>query len=89
MLAAEEKNFLNEDHKESQSQVTRRSFLIGTGAILIGTASWIVKIRQPAHAEAAAAGLPKSVTIVEFSDSGDRLSTKSVDRIVKTESDWK
>ena len=46
-------------------------------------------MRQPIRAEAAAAGLPKSVTIVEFSDSGERLSEKSVDRIVKTESDWK
>ena len=56
---------------------------------LIGVSSWIVKMRQPIRAEAAAAGLPKSVTIVEFSDSGERLSAKSVDRVVKTESDWK
>jgi peptide-methionine (R)-S-oxide reductase len=82
-------NFLKEDKQEPQSQVTRRSFLIGTGAILIGVASWIVKIRQPVCAEAAAVGLPKTVTIVEFLDSGERLSAKSVDRIVKTENDWK
>ena len=82
-------DFLSEGDNGSSRRVARRSFLIGTGAALIGVASWIVKMRQPIRAEAAAAGLPKSVTIVEFSDSGERLSEKSVDRIVKTESDWK
>lgn len=41
------------------------------------------------HAEAESAGFPKSVTIVEFTDIGRRISARTMDRIVKTETEWK
>jgi peptide-methionine (R)-S-oxide reductase len=67
----------------------RRSFLagsVGLGVIL----AWRFSERNPPiHAEATSADLPKTVTIVEFSDSGERLSTITVERIVKTEEQWK
>jgi peptide-methionine (R)-S-oxide reductase len=67
----------------------RRSFLVGAGAVAIGLAWWYVQRQQPVTAEAASAGLPKTVTIVEFSDSGERKSKVSVERIVKSEDEWK
>jgi len=68
--------------------VGRRLFLTGAGAVAIGLSWWNVRKQAPARAEAASAGLPKIVTIVEFSDSGERKSKVSVERIVKTEDEW-
>jgi peptide-methionine (R)-S-oxide reductase len=68
--------------------VARRTFLIGAGAAAIGYVWLRVSAREPLHAEAAAAGLPKSVTIIEFSDSGVREGAKTVDRVVKSEAEW-
>ena len=69
--------------------VGRRSFLIGAGAAAIGLSWWCVWRQAPVTAEASSAGLPKTVTIVEFSDSGERKSKVSVERIIKTEDEWK
>jgi len=69
--------------------VTRRSFLVGVGAAAVG-ATWLWALgRQPLSAEAAAAGAPKMVTIVEFKDDGTRTAKESVARIVKTDAEWK
>jgi peptide-methionine (R)-S-oxide reductase len=69
--------------------VGRRLFLAGAGAAAIGLSWWYVRRQAPVSAEAASAGLPKTVTIVEFSDSGERKSKVSVERIIKTEDEWK
>jgi peptide-methionine (R)-S-oxide reductase len=69
--------------------VGRRSFLIGAGAAAIGLSWWYVRSQAPVSAEAASAGLPKTVTIVEFSDSGERKAKISIERIFKTEDEWK
>jgi peptide-methionine (R)-S-oxide reductase len=79
----------NENDTQSPNLIARRSFLIATGAAAIGLAWWRVSQRQPLHAEAASAGLPAMVTIVEFSDSGARGTKKSVTRITKSEDEWK
>ena len=75
--------------EETSSLLGRRSFLVGsiaTGVVL----AWVYTERhQPIHAEAAAAGLPKTVRIVEFTDDGQRHSTITVDRIMKSEEEWK
>jgi len=73
----------------ARDTIPRRSILIGARAAVIGLFWWWVDKREPVRAEAAAAGLPKSVTIVEFSDSGERKSKQAVDRIVKPEEEWK
>jgi peptide-methionine (R)-S-oxide reductase len=81
--------FTLEKKEETSSVIGRRFFLAGsvaTGVVL----AWIYTERhQPVHAEAAAMGLPKSVKIVEFTDDGQRKSTVTVDRIVKTEEEWR
>jgi peptide-methionine (R)-S-oxide reductase len=74
---------------ETSSVIGRRSFLVGSvgaGVVL----AWIyTERRQPIHAETAAVGLPKTVKIVEFTDDGHRKSTATLDRIVKSEEEWK
>jgi peptide-methionine (R)-S-oxide reductase len=69
--------------------VGRRSFLFGAGATAIGLSWWYVWRQAQVTAEAASAGLPKTVVIIEFSDSGERKAKVSVERIVKTEDEWK
>jgi len=66
----------------------RRGFLRGSGAAL-GLTWWYIQRREPVHAEAAAAGVPKMVTIVEFTDAGKRKGKVSVARITKTEEEWR
>jgi len=78
-----------EKDKGASSAIARRSFLVCAGAAAIGFAYWMVGKREPVRAEAAAAGLPKMVIIVEFSDSGKRESSKSVERIIKSEDEWR
>ena len=79
---------LNKKDKKAPNSMARRSFLLGTGAAAIGFAWWYEQKREPVHA-AAAAGLPKMVTIVAFSDSGQTEGRKTVDRVIKSEEEWK
>ncbi|HMD32177.1 MAG TPA: peptide-methionine (R)-S-oxide reductase MsrB [Candidatus Acidoferrales bacterium] len=73
---------------EAPSPILRRSFLIGAGATAIGFTWLNFQKRLPLHAEAASPALPGTVTIVEFSDSGDRKTKKSLERIIKPEEEW-
>ena len=82
-------DFLNAEEGKSPKTMARRAFLIGAGAAAVGLAWLYARQNEPVHAEAAAAGLPKTVTIVEFSDSGKREGKKSVDRVIKSEEEWK
>jgi hypothetical protein len=79
----------SEKTDSAPATVGRRSFLIGAGAAAIGLSWWYVRRQAPITAEAASAGLPKMVIIVEFSDSGERKAKISVERIIKTEDEWK
>lgn len=80
---------VNENDRIHTALLGRRSFVAGSvalGAVL----AWRFTARnQPMHAEAESAGFPKSVTIVEFTDIGRRISARTMDRIVKTETEWK
>ena len=82
-------DFLNAKEGKSPKTMERRAFLIGAGTAAVGLAWLYARSSEPVHAEAAAAGLPKTVTIVEFSDSGKREGKKSVDRVIKSEEEWK
>jgi peptide-methionine (R)-S-oxide reductase len=76
---------------ESPNTIPRRSFLGATATAVIGFAWLYVRKRGPIHASASAAsaGLAKTVTIVEFSDSGQRGAKKVVERVIRTEDDWR
>jgi peptide-methionine (R)-S-oxide reductase len=82
-------NFSKKKNSETGNLIARRSFLIGTGTAAVGLACWYIRKSEPVHAEGLVAGPPKMVTIVEFSDSGARKARISVERITKTEDEWK
>ena len=80
---------LNGEEDQLPRAMGRRSFLIGAAGAAVGLAYWYVQTSKPGHAEAASTVLPKTVSIVEFTDSGQRKMVMSVATVIKTEDDWK
>jgi peptide-methionine (R)-S-oxide reductase len=67
---------------------SRRTFLISTAAAVAGLALW--QWRKPRLVEvAAAASEPKEVTVVQFSDSGQRLNKVHIPKVVKSADEWR
>jgi peptide-methionine (R)-S-oxide reductase len=80
------------DRKATQdcsANLRRRAFLASAAAALGGVALW--QWRRPAMLEAApaTASEPKEVTVVLFSDAGQRIKPVRVARVVKTEEEWR
>jgi len=73
--------------RKASSGVNRRVFLTGAGAAVAGAVFW--QWRRPRLMEVAAASEPREVTVVLFSDSGERLKKVQVARVVKTEAEWR
>ena len=70
------------------SVVRRRTFLLTSASALAGAILW--SLRGPRTVEATAEkGAPEEVMLVEFSDSGARLKTIKVPKVVKTEQEWR
>jgi peptide-methionine (R)-S-oxide reductase len=67
---------------------TRRMFLGSAAATLGGLALWSWRKSRVVEV-VAAAGTPREVTIVLFSDAGERLKTAHVAKIVKTDAEWR
>jgi peptide-methionine (R)-S-oxide reductase len=67
----------------------RRAFLVTSGAALAGFALWNYEKSESAQAEAAPKGPPKQVSIVEFTDSGERKGVTPVLMVQKSEAEWK
>jgi peptide-methionine (R)-S-oxide reductase len=65
----------------------RRTFLATSAATLAGLALW--QWKEPRVLEAAAAGEPREVTIVLFSDAGQRLKEVHIPKVVKTADEWR
>jgi len=80
---------LDKDGKQIPSANGRRAFLIGAGVAAAGLVASYFHKPGLVHVAAAAAGLPKMVKIVEFTDAGKRKDTVTVARIVKTEDEWR
>jgi peptide-methionine (R)-S-oxide reductase len=82
---------LNDDDKDRlpTALLGRRSFVAGTVAVGVFLAWRFTERNRPVHAEVEAADLPKTVKIVEFTDAGQRTSVVTVERIVKSEDEWK
>ena len=73
---------------EGVTDVRRRVFLGSAVAALGGLALW--QWKKPAVLEAAsAASEPKDVTIVLFSDSGQRLKQVRIAQVIKTAAEWR
>jgi peptide-methionine (R)-S-oxide reductase len=78
------------ENQNSMRRVTgRRAFLAAAGVGLAGFALWHFRKPLPAAAEPLPAGAPKMVTIVEFTDAGERKDVATVPMIRKTDAEWK
>jgi peptide-methionine (R)-S-oxide reductase len=76
------------DRDASSGKLRRRAFLISSASAAAGVLLWSLK--KPRILEASVAkGAPQEVTIVQFSDAGERLKTVHVPKIVKTEDEWR
>jgi len=70
------------------SVVRRRTFLFASASALAGAVLSSLQRPSPVQAKAAK-GKFEEVTIVEFSDSGERLKTVHIPKVVKTEEEWR
>ena len=79
--------FDSSDDHEQPVNVRRRAFL-GSAAVAIGgLALW--QWKKPALLEAAPAAEPKDVTIVLFSDAGERQKEVTIAKVIKTSAEWR
>jgi peptide-methionine (R)-S-oxide reductase len=79
----------NKREDQINSSDGRRAFLIGAGVAVVGLVWSYFHKSPPVHVEAASAGLPKMVKIVQFTNAGKREGTVTVARIEKTEDQWR
>jgi len=76
--------------KDGATRVINRRVFIGISAsALAGFLLWRHRRSKPVEAEGIPAGQPKTVRIVEFSDSGVRQNVVMVPKIVKGEDEWR
>lgn len=72
--------------KDDAAPSGRRAFLLTSASAFAGMILW--SLRRPGSAQASNQPA-QEVTIVEFSDAGERLKTVRVPRVVKTEDEWR
>ena len=80
------------DHEatsEGSTDLRRRVFLASAAAAIGGLALWQWRKPTILAAAHAAPGEPKDVTVVLFSDAGERLKKERIPRVVKTEGEWR
>jgi peptide-methionine (R)-S-oxide reductase len=76
------------DRDASSINVRRRAFLGVSVSAIAGAFLW--SLRKPTVIEAAMPkGDPGEVTIVQFSDSGQRLQKVHVPKVIKTDDEWR
>jgi peptide-methionine (R)-S-oxide reductase len=76
--------------RENAPDLRRRAFLGAAVAAVGGAALW--SLHKPHVVQAMAADPskpPKQVTIVEFSDAGERLQKVKIAKVVKTDEEWR
>jgi peptide-methionine (R)-S-oxide reductase len=76
----------NED--DAPRNLRRRAFFLTSASALAGLAVW--SLRKPRIAQATAPKeAPQEVMVVLFSDSGERVKTVHIPKVVKTEEEWR
>jgi peptide-methionine (R)-S-oxide reductase len=75
--------------REGARGVRRRAFLATAAAALGGLALWQWRKPTVLEAVAAAAGEPREVTVVLFSDTGERLKQVRIAKVIKTAAEWR
>jgi peptide-methionine (R)-S-oxide reductase len=78
-----------EPANDKSPDLRRRAFLTSVAAAIGGLALWQWKKPAMLQAAHAASGEPKEVTIVLFSDSGERLKQVRIAKVVKSEDEWR
>jgi peptide-methionine (R)-S-oxide reductase len=80
---------LNRQRAHEPTNLRRRAFLAGAGAVLGALALW--QWRRPTVLNAAPAALPepKDVTVILFSDFGERLKKVQIAKVIKTSAEWR
>ncbi|HZC24587.1 MAG TPA: peptide-methionine (R)-S-oxide reductase MsrB [Candidatus Binatia bacterium] len=77
----------NKQERDSSVNLRRRAFLTSAAAFFGGLALWHWK--RPRVLEARAASEPSQVTVVLFSDSGERLKKVTIAKVIKTPAEWR
>ena len=75
--------------RQGPAKARRRAFLVSAAAGLGGLALWQWRKPHVTEAAAAVASEPKNVTVVLFSDSGQRLKTVRIAKVVKSAEEWR
>lgn len=75
--------------RQGPANARRRAFLVSAAAALGGLALWQWRKPHVTEAAAAVASEPKDVTVVLFSDSGQRLKTVRIAKVVKSAEEWR
>ena len=75
--------------RQGPANARRRTFLVSAAAALGGLALWQWRKPHVTEAAAAVASEPKNVTVVLFSDSGQRLKTVRIAKVVKSAEEWR
>jgi peptide-methionine (R)-S-oxide reductase len=73
-------------HEASSPPLSRRGFL---SASTLALAALAIGCARKSEAAVAPAGKPGKVSLVEFSNDGKRLRTTQVDKLVKSEAQWR
>jgi len=81
--------FESEVEKDQASgKLKRRAFLVSSASAVAGLALW--SLRKPSVAEATSSeDTPQEVNVVQFSDAGERLKTVRMQKVVKSEQEWR
>jgi peptide-methionine (R)-S-oxide reductase len=69
--------------------VQRRVFVATSLATIAGLALWQWRKPQALEVVDAASGQPKEVTVILFSDAGERQKTVRIPKVVKTQAEWR
>src|SRR5689334_19404399 len=79
----------NKADRDSSANLRRRAFLTSAAAFFGAVALWQWKRLRVLEASAATASKPGPVTVVLFSDSGERLKKVSIAKVIKTPDEWR
>jgi peptide-methionine (R)-S-oxide reductase len=74
--------------EETVSDARRRAFLRTSLTTIAGLGLWQWRRLRAVEVVSAASG-PKEVTVVVFSDAGERQKTVTIAKVVKTDAEWK
>jgi peptide-methionine (R)-S-oxide reductase len=73
--------------RDKSVDLRRRAFLGISASAVAGAVLWSLK--KPGMIEAASIKSPKEVTVVQFSDAGERLQKVKVMQMVKSDDEWR